>query len=151
MYNMEITLALLKPHIVRNTYAVHQLKAQMESNFNILAAKDLRVTKELSECFYVEHKDKFFYYRLTSFMQRYSNSIEINIFLQIFVLAVSAPLLYYNLSHVYKNGVSLWAPPKCLKRCIPIPTAYGRFTVYQTLAMPVMDQIAQFRRCERLA
>ncbi|XP_017966853.1 nucleoside diphosphate kinase 6 [Drosophila navojoa] len=69
MYNMEITLALLKPHVVRNTYAVQQLKAQMESNFNILAAKDLRVTKQLSECFYVEHRDKFFYYRLTSFMQ----------------------------------------------------------------------------------
>ncbi|XP_023179246.2 nucleoside diphosphate kinase 6 [Drosophila hydei] len=66
---MEISLALLKPHVVRNTYALQQLKTQIETNFNILAAKDLRITKELSECFYAEHKDKFFYYRLTSLMQ----------------------------------------------------------------------------------
>ncbi|EDW65124.1 nucleoside diphosphate kinase 6 [Drosophila virilis] len=66
---MEVTLALLKPHVVRNTYAMQQLKSLIGSNFNILAAKELRITKELSECFYADHKDKFFYHRLTTFMQ----------------------------------------------------------------------------------
>ncbi|EDW00295.1 nucleoside diphosphate kinase 6 [Drosophila grimshawi] len=66
---MEITLALLKPHVLRNTYALRQLKALIASNFDVLQAKEVRITKEISECFYAEHKGKFFYQRLTSFMQ----------------------------------------------------------------------------------
>ncbi|ALC49798.1 nmdyn-D6 [Drosophila busckii] len=65
---MEITLAVLKPHVCRNTYALQQIKALISSNFNILEAKEVRITKELSERFYAEHKGKFFYNRLTTFM-----------------------------------------------------------------------------------
>lgn len=147
---MEISLALLKPHVVRNTYALQQLKTQIESNFNILAAKDLRITKELSECFYAEHKDKFFYYRLTSLMQRYSIFIYIKHFQHIPFLAVSATLSYCNLNHVYKNGVILWGPPRFLERSIPNRSAYVLSMVYQTLAMLAMDQTALSLRCERL-
>lgn len=68
---MEISLALLKPHVLRNTYALNQIKALIGNNFNILEAKEVHITKELSERFYAEHKGKFFYNRLTSFMNRY--------------------------------------------------------------------------------
>lgn len=68
---MEITLALLKPHVLRNTYALKQIKALIQKNFNVLESKEVHITKELSERFYAEHKGKFFYHRLTSFMNRY--------------------------------------------------------------------------------
>lgn len=68
---MEISLALLKPHVLRNTYALNQIKALIGNNFNVLEAKEVHITKELSERFYAEHKGKFFYNRLTSFMNRY--------------------------------------------------------------------------------
>ncbi|KAM8718770.1 hypothetical protein ACLKA7_001476 [Drosophila subpalustris] len=66
---MEITLALLKPHVLRNSYALQQIKGLIENNFTILKAKEVRLTKELSERFYAEHRGKFFYHRLSSFMR----------------------------------------------------------------------------------
>ncbi|XP_030378709.1 nucleoside diphosphate kinase 6 [Scaptodrosophila lebanonensis] len=65
---MEITLAVIKPHVLRNTYAFQQVKQLIKQNFNVLQAKEVRITKELSEQFYAEHQGKFFYHRLTSFM-----------------------------------------------------------------------------------
>ncbi|EDW86499.1 uncharacterized protein Dwil_GK14697 [Drosophila willistoni] len=65
---MEITLALLKPHVLRNTFALNQIKTLIGNNFEVLEAKEVQITKELSERFYAEHKGKFFYHRLTSFM-----------------------------------------------------------------------------------
>ncbi|XP_033170561.1 nucleoside diphosphate kinase 6 [Drosophila mauritiana] len=65
---MEITLALIKPHVLRNTYAMQQIRALISQNFTILDQKEVCITKELSERFYAEHKGKYFYHRLTSFM-----------------------------------------------------------------------------------
>lgn len=65
---MEITLALLKPHVLRNSYAQQQIKKLIGNNFTILRAKEVRLTKEVSERFYADHKGKFFYHRLSSFM-----------------------------------------------------------------------------------
>ncbi|XP_034479625.1 nucleoside diphosphate kinase 6 [Drosophila innubila] len=66
---MEITLALLKPHVLRNSYALQQIKTLIGNNFTILRAKEVRLTKELSDRFYAEHKSRFFYHRLSSFMR----------------------------------------------------------------------------------
>ncbi|XP_075157073.1 nucleoside diphosphate kinase 6 [Haematobia irritans] len=65
---MEITLALIKPHVVRNTLALRSLLDMIKSNFTILESKQIHITKHLSEKFYAEHKGKFFYNRLTTFM-----------------------------------------------------------------------------------
>ncbi|XP_050329719.1 nucleoside diphosphate kinase 6 [Bactrocera neohumeralis] len=65
---MEITLALLKPHVVRNVYAFREIKQIIQQNFKILHTKEVLITKELSEHFYAEHKGKFFYNRLVTFM-----------------------------------------------------------------------------------
>jgi len=67
---MEITLALIKPHVLRNTYAMQQIRALISQNFTVLDQKEVCITKELSERFYAEHQGKFFYHRLTSFMNR---------------------------------------------------------------------------------
>ncbi|XP_004536449.1 nucleoside diphosphate kinase 6 [Ceratitis capitata] len=65
---MEITLALLKPHAVRNVYAFQQIQQILQKNFKILHTKEVHITKEISEHFYAEHKGKFFYNRLVTFM-----------------------------------------------------------------------------------
>ncbi|XP_061397881.1 nucleoside diphosphate kinase 6-like [Musca vetustissima] len=65
---MEITLALIKPHVVRNTVALRHLLELIKDNFQVLESKEVHITKHLSEKFYAEHKGKFFYNRLTTFM-----------------------------------------------------------------------------------
>ncbi|KAI8121644.1 + type amino acid transporter 1, b-0 [Lucilia cuprina] len=65
---MEITLAIIKPHVVRNTVAFRALKSLIKEHFKILDSKEVHITKQLSEKFYEEHKGKFFYNRLTTFM-----------------------------------------------------------------------------------
>ncbi|XP_013098636.2 nucleoside diphosphate kinase 6 [Stomoxys calcitrans] len=65
---MEITLALIKPHVVRNTLALRSLLAMIKANFTVLESKQIHITKHLSEKFYAEHQGKFFYNRLTTFM-----------------------------------------------------------------------------------
>ncbi|XP_005186232.2 nucleoside diphosphate kinase 6 [Musca domestica] len=65
---MEITLALIKPHVVRNTVALRHLLDLIKDNFQVLESKEVHITKQLSEKFYAEHKGKFFYNRLTTFM-----------------------------------------------------------------------------------
>ncbi|XP_053947796.1 nucleoside diphosphate kinase 6 [Anastrepha obliqua] len=65
---MDITLALLKPHVVRNVYAFQQIKQIIHQNFTVLHSKEVHITKQLSEHFYAEHKGKFFYNRLVTFM-----------------------------------------------------------------------------------
>ncbi|XP_073828600.1 nucleoside diphosphate kinase 6 [Musca autumnalis] len=65
---MEITLALIKPHVVRNTVALRHLLELIKDNFQVLESKEIHITKHLSEKFYAEHKGKFFYNRLTTFM-----------------------------------------------------------------------------------
>ncbi|XP_002023531.2 nucleoside diphosphate kinase 6 [Drosophila persimilis] len=64
----EITLAVIKPHVLRNTYALQQIKSLIEQNFRVLDQKEVHITKDLSDRFYAEHQGKFFYHRLTSFM-----------------------------------------------------------------------------------
>ncbi|KAH8320142.1 hypothetical protein KR074_002864 [Drosophila pseudoananassae] len=65
---MEITLALIKPHVLRNTYAMQQIRALIAQNFTVLDQKEVHITKEISARFYEEHRGKFFYHRLTTFM-----------------------------------------------------------------------------------
>lgn len=67
---MEITLALIKPHVVRNTIALQSLLKLIRENFSVLESKEIHITKHLSEKFYAEHEGKFFYNRLTTFMGR---------------------------------------------------------------------------------
>lgn len=67
---MEITLAIIKPHVVRNVVAFQALKNLIKEHFNILDSREVHITKQLSEKFYAEHKGKFFYNRLTTFMGR---------------------------------------------------------------------------------
>lgn len=75
MYSMsalELTLAILKPHIIKNTRSFEAIRNLIiSSNFKIVKWKRKTITLEEAELFYEEHKRKFFYGRLATFMTRY--------------------------------------------------------------------------------
>lgn len=69
--SLELTFAIIKPHVIRNPIAhkgVHQVI--LDHSFRIVHSKLLRIDKSLAEHFYEEHKNKFFYNRLITFMSR---------------------------------------------------------------------------------
>lgn len=68
--NLELTLAVLKPHILKNTYAVDKLLEIIKKNFKIIKTKELVFNTEITELFYKEHRTKFFYNRLSTFIRR---------------------------------------------------------------------------------
>ena len=66
-----MTLALLKPHIVKNPVAVSTIKEIIKLNgISILKEKSIFIKRKDAEIFYKEHKEKFFYNRLVSSMSR---------------------------------------------------------------------------------
>lgn len=68
---MELTLAIFKPHLIKNPYAVTAVKKIInQNNIKIVQQSKRHLTKELAEHFYEEHVRKFFYHRLQTFMCR---------------------------------------------------------------------------------
>ena len=65
----QVTLALLKPDIAGNSRIVQNIeKFVLTKKFFIVKRKRLRWNKAKAEEFYSQHKDRFFYDRLISFM-----------------------------------------------------------------------------------
>ena len=62
------TLAIIKPDAVRNNHTGKIYDRILSSNFIILGAKIIRMTKQQAEGFYDIHKGKPFYEELTDFM-----------------------------------------------------------------------------------
>lgn len=66
-----ITFAMIKPHAVKNPYVLKQIRNIInENHFKIIESKQITLKNELAEHFYGEHKSKFFYNRLITFMAR---------------------------------------------------------------------------------
>ncbi|GJQ80074.1 hypothetical protein Trydic_g19358 [Trypoxylus dichotomus] len=66
---LQLTLAILKPHLVSNPLAVQDIRNLMLSNkFKVVNWKRHALTLKDAEKFYEEHKTKFFYNRLITFM-----------------------------------------------------------------------------------
>lgn len=69
MTPLELTLAILKPHIIKHPPALSSIRNLiLTSNFKIVRSKRRALTKDDAEHFYSEHKQKFFYNRLVTFM-----------------------------------------------------------------------------------
>lgn len=65
------TLAILKPHVVKNPVALNHIFRLIEENkFKILKKSRVKLNKAAAETFYQEHLGKFYYNRLASFMTR---------------------------------------------------------------------------------
>ncbi|KAF5288435.1 hypothetical protein FQR65_LT02087 [Abscondita terminalis] len=69
MPTLELTLAILKPHIIKNPTSLLEIRnAILSSNFKIVRSDRFTLTNKTAELFYKEHKDKFFFKRLITFM-----------------------------------------------------------------------------------
>lgn len=71
MAHLELTLAIIKPHIIKNPWAVSKIRDLiLSSQFQVVRFKrELLDVKDVRE-FYMEHNNKFFYNRLVTFMTR---------------------------------------------------------------------------------
>jgi len=62
------TFAIIKPDAVKNNSTGKIYNHILESGFNILSAKLIKMSKNQAEQFYLVHKDRPFYNELTDFM-----------------------------------------------------------------------------------
>lgn len=75
---LQLTLAMLKPHVVKSPFALQKIRDTIiDNNFKVVRSRRTIVTRQEAELFYAEHKGKFFYNRLLTFM--YSGPSEIYI------------------------------------------------------------------------
>ncbi|KAM4632671.1 nucleoside diphosphate kinase 6 [Polymixia lowei] len=66
---LQLTLAVIKPDAVAHPLMLEALHQRiLDNNFVIVRCKDLVWTRQDSERFYAEHKERFFYQRLVEFM-----------------------------------------------------------------------------------
>lgn len=71
MANPQITLAILKPHVVKNPFAINAIRQIITSNgFQIIRETHFQLNEQMISTFYEEHSKKFFYNRLVTFMRR---------------------------------------------------------------------------------
>ncbi|XP_035738049.1 nucleoside diphosphate kinase 6-like isoform X3 [Vespa mandarinia] len=67
--SLELTLAILKPHVVKCPFVLQKIRDLIiENNFKIVRTRRTILTSEEAALFYFDHKDKFFYNRLLTFM-----------------------------------------------------------------------------------
>lgn len=72
MNKLQLTFAIIKPHAVKNPFAMEQIRQHiLDHKFQIVKNKQIQFNNQLAEQFYDEHKFKFFYQRLHTFMCRY--------------------------------------------------------------------------------
>lgn len=66
---LQFTFAMIKPDVASNSRSRDAiLKIIKDAGFNIIRIKNTRMNLKLAEEFYSEHKQKFFYNRLVTFM-----------------------------------------------------------------------------------
>ncbi|XP_044758569.1 nucleoside diphosphate kinase 6 isoform X2 [Coccinella septempunctata] len=69
MKNLELTLAIIKPHLVKNPVALNAVRKKiLDANFKVVKSKRRKLTLDNAEIFYQEHANKFFYNRLVTSM-----------------------------------------------------------------------------------
>lgn len=75
---LELTLAIIKPHIIKAPHALEGIRnIILENRFFVIKSERILITKEQVELFYEEHKERFFYHRLTSFMTSGDSDVHI--------------------------------------------------------------------------
>ncbi|XP_011871789.1 PREDICTED: nucleoside diphosphate kinase 6-like isoform X2 [Vollenhovia emeryi] len=65
---LQLTLAILKPHVVKSPFALQIRDLIIDNNFKVVRSRRATFSREEAELFYEEHKSKFFYNRLLTFM-----------------------------------------------------------------------------------
>lgn len=70
MTKLELTLAIIKPHAVKNPIALSYIRHVLKNKFVVVKTKRVSLDKETAGNFYQEHVGKFFFNRLVTFMTR---------------------------------------------------------------------------------
>lgn len=70
MQKLQLTLAIIKPHAVKNPVALSFIRNVIKNKFVVVKTKRVSLDKEAAGKFYNEHVGKFFYNRLVTFMTR---------------------------------------------------------------------------------
>ncbi|XP_022123736.2 nucleoside diphosphate kinase 6-like [Pieris rapae] len=65
---LQLSLAIIKPHTVKNPVALSYIRNVLKNKFVVIKTKRLFLDKSTAANFYIEHKDKFFFNRLVTFM-----------------------------------------------------------------------------------
>ncbi|KOC69134.1 Nucleoside diphosphate kinase 6 [Habropoda laboriosa] len=66
---LQLTLAIIKPHIVKSPFVLQKIRDLIiDNNLKIVRSRRTIITQKEAELFYEEHKEKFFYNRLLTFM-----------------------------------------------------------------------------------
>lgn len=67
--NLQLTLALIKPDVMARPHTAQLIRKLMcERGFYLIRSQIIKLSREDAERFYLEHKGKFFYNRLVSYM-----------------------------------------------------------------------------------
>ncbi|XP_011151973.1 nucleoside diphosphate kinase 6 [Harpegnathos saltator] len=66
---LQLTLAILKPHVVKSPFVLQKIRDLIiDNDFKVVRSRRTTISYEEAELFYKEHKHRFFYNRLLSFI-----------------------------------------------------------------------------------
>ncbi|XP_026476267.1 nucleoside diphosphate kinase 6 [Ctenocephalides felis] len=78
MQKLQLTLAIIKPYILKQPFILeHVRNIILENDFKIILSKRVVLSQQMAENFYREHKEKFFYNRLVTFMTSGASDVYI--------------------------------------------------------------------------
>uniref|UniRef100_A0A6M2DF45 Putative enzyme that catalyze nonsubstrate specific conversion n=1 Tax=Xenopsylla cheopis TaxID=163159 RepID=A0A6M2DF45_XENCH len=78
MQKLQLTLAIIKPYILKQPFILEQVRnIILENDFKIILSKRVFMNQALAQNFYKEHKEKFFYNRLVTFMTSGASDVYI--------------------------------------------------------------------------
>ncbi|XP_045500488.1 nucleoside diphosphate kinase 6-like [Colias croceus] len=116
MSKLQLSLAIIKPHAVKNPVALSYIRNVIKNKFVVIETKRVFLDQETAGNFYIEHAGKFFFNRLVTFMS--SGYIDLHI-----------------IGHT--NAIELWrkmlGPTKVYKAQFEDPTSLrGMFGISDT-------------------
>ncbi|XP_003402876.1 nucleoside diphosphate kinase 6 isoform X1 [Bombus terrestris] len=66
---LQLTLAIIKPHVVKSPFVLQKIRDSIiDNNLKVVRSRRTIITQKEAVLFYEEHKEKFFYNRLLTFM-----------------------------------------------------------------------------------
>ncbi|CAK1550317.1 unnamed protein product [Leptosia nina] len=68
MCKLQLSLAIIKPHAVKNPVALSYIRNVIKNKFVVVKTKRVTLDQETAGNFYIEHEEKFFFNRLVTFM-----------------------------------------------------------------------------------
>uniref|UniRef100_A0A182WAA7 Nucleoside diphosphate kinase n=1 Tax=Anopheles minimus TaxID=112268 RepID=A0A182WAA7_9DIPT len=106
-----ITLAIFKPHCLKNPIAYETIQRLLTANgLEVIARKRISLSRNEAEKFYEEHRNKFFFRRLVSLMT--SGPSEV-----VLLSGNDAIQQWRNLMGPTKVLKSVYTHPGCIRSC----------------------------------